>query len=176
MTIQMAALVCQFLQKTGFRPSRLQLVAIPDLGQSQVWGGSGGNRRLRVSIIGWMEFLCESGTERAVVDSAANLRQKIGPSPRPAQLLRFVHPAGHQKIACPFGDRSTNAQSDTVLLGVVDRPVALAGEITIQRVQSGPSFPWGHDGLSLAVLAPKMTHHRANPIDADLSVLGFAVP
>jgi hypothetical protein len=148
----------------------------PGFGTVASLGGSGGNRRLRVSIIGWMEFLSESGTERAVVDSAANLQQKIGSSPRPAQLLIFVHPAGHQKIACPFGDRSTNAQSNTVPLGVVDRPVALAGEITIRRVQSGPSFPWGHDGLSLAVFAPKMTHHRANPIDADLSVLGFAVP
>jgi hypothetical protein len=100
-----------------------------------------------VSIIGWVEFLSKSGTERAVVDSAANLEQEIGLSPQPAHLLRFVHPAAHQIIGRPFGDRGTDAQSGTVPLGVVDQPIALAGEITIQRMQDGqaredaPKYP-----------------------------------
>src|ERR1700730_923192 len=106
-------------------------------GVSQVWG-SGGNRRLWMYIIGWVEFLSEAGTECAVVHSAANLEQKIGPSPRPTHLLRLVHPAVHQKIGGPFGDRSTNSQSGPVPLGVVDQPIALAGEVAIQRVQGGP--------------------------------------
>src|SRR3954466_11442413 len=33
-----------------------------------------------------------------------------------------------------------------------------------------------HNGLSLPLFAPKMMHHRADTLDADLRVLGFAVP
>src|SRR5271167_4488108 len=44
-------------------------------------GCSGRDRRLRVPIVGWIESLSESGTERAVVDGATHLKQKIGPSP-----------------------------------------------------------------------------------------------
>jgi hypothetical protein len=57
-------------------------------------------------IIGRTEFLSEAGTECAVVHSAANLEQKIGPSPRPARLLRPVRPAVHQKIGDPSGNRT----------------------------------------------------------------------
>jgi hypothetical protein len=67
--------------------------------------GSGRDRRLRVFIVGWVEFLSEAGAERAIVDGAANLEQKIGPSAQPVHLLRFVHPAVHQKIGRPLGDR-----------------------------------------------------------------------
>jgi plasmid stabilization system protein ParE len=58
----------------------------PSAGPSQVWG-SGGNGRLRVCIIGGLESLSEAGTERPIVDGAANLEQEIGPSSRPAHLL-----------------------------------------------------------------------------------------
>ena len=47
-------------------------------GPSQHWGWSGRDRRLRVLIVGWMKSLSEAGAERAVVESAANLEQKIG--------------------------------------------------------------------------------------------------
>jgi hypothetical protein len=57
-------------------------------------------------IIGWVEFLSEAETECAVVHTAAKLEQKIGPSPRPAHLLRLFHPAVHQNIGGPSGDRT----------------------------------------------------------------------
>ena len=49
------------------------------LGLPQKWG-LGGNRRLRMWVVGGLESLSEAGTERAIVDGAANLEQKIGPS------------------------------------------------------------------------------------------------
>jgi hypothetical protein len=148
---------------------------IQTLGLPQKWG-SGGDRGWRMCIVGGLESLSESGTERAVVDRAANLEQEIGTSSRPSHLLRFVHPAVHQKIGRPLGDRGTHSQSGTVPLGVIDHPIALAGEISIQCVQRGPKFSRGRDGLSHTRLALKMMHHRADAIDADLGVLGLAVP
>ena len=64
---------------------------------------SGRNRCLRERIVDGLESLPEAGAERAIINSAANLKQKIRPSPRPAHLLRFVHPAVHQKIGGPAG-------------------------------------------------------------------------
>lgn len=93
--------------------------------------GSGGNRQLRKRIVSGLESLSEAGAKRAIVDRAANLQQEIGASSRPANLLGFVHSAVHQEVGCPFGNRRTDAQSGAVPLGVVDQPVALAGEITI---------------------------------------------
>ena len=146
------------------------------LGPPQVWG-SGGNRLwMRVCIVGWVESLSIAGTKRAIVDRAANLEQEIGSLSRPAHLLRFIHSAVHQEIGRPLGDRSPNPQPGTVAFGVIDHPVALAGEIAIQRVQSGPQLSRGCDRLSLALFALKMMHHRTNAIDADLRVLGFAIP
>ena len=72
---------------------------------------------------------------------AANLEQKIGPSSRQAHLLRLVHPAVHQKIGRSFGDRRAYPQSGgTVPFGIINHPVALAGEITIQCAQGGPQL------------------------------------
>jgi hypothetical protein len=53
--------------------------------------------------------LSEAGAERPIIDGAANLEQKARPSPRPAHLLRFVHPAVPQKIGGPFRDRGINS-------------------------------------------------------------------
>src|SRR6202048_3166214 len=144
-------------------------------GLPQKWGLCG-NRCLRTWVVGGAESLSEAGTERAIVDCATNLEQKISPSSRPAHLLRFVHPAIYHVIGHPFRDRGANSQSRTVPLGIIDHPIALAGEITIERVQRGPQLSRGRDGLSLTCLALKMMHHRANAIDADLGILGFAVP
>jgi hypothetical protein len=47
-------------------------------GPSQVWG-SGGNRALRVCIVGWVKFLSVAGTECTIVDRAANLEQESAP-------------------------------------------------------------------------------------------------
>jgi hypothetical protein len=106
-------------------------------GPSQVWG-SGGNRRLRVCIVSGVESLSEAGAERPIVDGAANLQQEIGPSARPTHLLGFVHPAVHQEVDRAFGDRGPDPQSGTVPLGIIDQLVALAAEITIQRMQGRP--------------------------------------
>src|SRR6202008_4570020 len=92
----------------------------------QEWG-SRSYRHWRGWVVGWVEFLSVAGTERAVVDGTANLQEEIGPAPRPAHLLRFVHPAVDQEIGRPFGDRGANPQAGTVALSVVDRPVPLAG-------------------------------------------------
>ena len=52
----------------------------------------------------------------------------VGPSPRPAHLLGFIHSPVHQEIGRPFGDRGADPQTGTVALGIIDHPVALAGE------------------------------------------------
>ena len=44
-------------------------------------GVSGGNRYLRERIIGRLESLSKAGAEGAIIDGAANLEQKIRPSP-----------------------------------------------------------------------------------------------
>src|ERR1700761_6794738 len=144
-------------------------------GLPQDWG-SGRDRDWRGWIVGELEFLSEAGTECAVVDGTANLQQEVGTAPRPAHLLRFVHPAVHQEIGRPFGDRGANPQAGTVALGVIDRPVALAGQIAVQRLQGDPQLSCGRDGLSLTSLAPKMMHDRTDPIDAGSRVLGLAIP
>src|SRR5271165_6316035 len=114
--------------------------AMSESGPSQDWGCSGRDRRLRELIVSRMEFLSEAGAERSIVDGAANLEQKIGAAPGPAHRLRFVHPAVHQEIGRPLGDRSANPQPGPMPFGIVDHPVALTGEIAIQRVQGGPQL------------------------------------
>ena len=147
-----------------------------DAGTAWRLGVSGRKGCLRERIVGGLESLSEAGAERAIIDGAANLKQKIRPSPRPAHLLRFVHPAVHQKIGRPFGDRGADPQSGTVPLGVVDQPVALSGEITIQCVQGGPQLSRRRNGPPLPLFPLKMMHHCADTTDADLSILGFAIP
>jgi len=39
-------------------------------------GVSGGNRRLRERIVGALKSLSEAGAERAIIDGAANLKQR----------------------------------------------------------------------------------------------------
>src|SRR3954447_11184098 len=89
-------------------------------------GKSGCNRRLRERIVGGLESLSEAGAGPAIADGAANLKQKISSSSRPAHRLRFIHPAVHQKVSRAFGDRTANPQSGTVPRGVIDQPIALA--------------------------------------------------
>jgi hypothetical protein len=49
-------------------------------GNRRKFGGSGGNRHLRVRIVSGLESLSEAEAERPIVDDAANLKQKIRPS------------------------------------------------------------------------------------------------
>jgi hypothetical protein len=90
----------------------------------------------RVSIISWAEFLSEAGADSTIVDGASDLEQKIGSSSRPAHLLRLAHPAVHQNIGP--SDRGANPQFGTVPFRVMNQPIALTGEISIQRAQAGP--------------------------------------
>jgi hypothetical protein len=71
------------------------------------------------------------------MDRATNLKEQVDATSRPSHLLIFVHPTIHQEIGRSFGDRGSNSQSGTVPLSVIDQPVALAGQITIRRVQGG---------------------------------------
>src|SRR5947209_7360966 len=97
------------------------LVVLSMGGEGTAWrlGVSGRNCCLRKWIVSRIESLPKAGTERAIVDSATNLQQQIGPSSRPTHLLRFVHPTVHQKIGRPFGDGGADPQSGPVPLGII---------------------------------------------------------
>ena len=133
-------------------------------------------RCLRERIVGRIKSLSEAGAERPVVDGAADLEQKISALSRPAHLLRFVHPAVHQEVGGAFGDRGADPQAGSVPFGIVDQPLALAGKIAIQRVQGSAQLSRRCDGLSPTLFVLKVVYHRADAIDADLGILGFAVP
>jgi hypothetical protein len=55
-----------------------------------------------------VEILPEAGAERAIIDSAANLKQEIGPSSRPTYLLGLIHPASRQEIGRPLRGRNAD--------------------------------------------------------------------
>jgi hypothetical protein len=76
-----------------------------------------------------MESLSEAGAESTIIDGASNLKQQLSAASRPSHVLTFVHPPVHQEVGRPFGDRGTNPQARAVTLGVIDQPVALAGQI-----------------------------------------------
>src|SRR3954469_22050460 len=87
---------------------QLQGLTADGLGLPHVWG-SGSGSQSRVGVVRWREPLSEGGTEGAVVDSAADLQQKIGTPSSPAHLLRLVHSAVHQEIGRSLGDGRPNA-------------------------------------------------------------------
>src|SRR5882757_2782974 len=91
-------------------------------------------------------------------------------------MLPFVHPPVYQKVGRPFGDRGADPQSGTMAFGVIDQPVALAGQITVNRMQRGPQFSGCRDGLSRTRLTLEMMHDRADTTDAFPGIGGFAVP
>ena len=101
---------------------------------------------------------------------------EIGTASRPSHVLTFVHPPLHQKVGCPFGDRGSDPQSGTMALGVIDQPVTLVGQVTVNRMQGGPQLSRCRDGLSRTRLIPEMMHDRVDAIDADPGIGGFAVP
>jgi hypothetical protein len=108
-------------------------------GLPQSWG-SCGDGHCRVRIVGWPGSLSEVRTEGAIIDSATNLKEQVGAASRPPHLLTFVHPAVHQEVGRPFGDRGPYSQPGSVPLGVIDQPVALANQIAIQRMQGDPQL------------------------------------
>src|SRR3982750_1578699 len=54
--------------------------------------------------------------------------------------------------------------------------VALPDEVAVQHLQRGPQLARGRDGSAAAGLATEVVHHRADAIDADLRILGLAIP
>ena len=76
-------------------------------------------------VVGGLEALPEADAERAVVDSAADLEQPVGATPRPAHLLRLVHPAVYQEVGRALGQRRPDPQPGPVPLAVVDQPLVL---------------------------------------------------
>src|SRR5208283_2996119 len=105
-----------------------------------------------------------------------NLEQKVRAASRPAHLLTFIHPAVHQEVGCPFGDRGPNSQPGTMPLGVIHQPGALAGQIAIQRPQGRPKLSRWRDGFPAVRLAPEIIHALTNTIDAFPRVLRFPIP
>ena len=77
---------CLLPDPTKIRLETWGIEPAPPTGLPQDWG-SGGYRHWRAGIIGWLEFLSEAGTERAIIDSATNLEQQVGAASRPAHLL-----------------------------------------------------------------------------------------
>src|SRR6185312_10317101 len=132
------------------------------------WGaGCGGDFGERV--VRGEEALPEAGAERAVVDGAADLEQPIGTAPRPAHLLRFVHATIDQKIGRALGQRRANPQPGPV-------PFALPDEVAVQHLQRSPQLARGRGGSAAAGLATEVVHYRTDAIDAELRILGLAVP
>src|SRR3954466_15739580 len=127
-------------------------------------------------VVRGKEALPKAGAKRAVVDGAADLEQPIGTASRPAHLLRFVHATVDEKVGRSLGQRCANPQPSPVPFAIVDQPIALPDEVAVQRPQRGPQLARGRDGSAAAGLATEVVHHRADAIDADLRILGLAVP
>src|SRR5215212_1923435 len=138
--------------------------------------GSGCSSDFGERVVRGEEALSEAGAERAVVDGAADLEQPIGTAPRPAHLLRFVHATIDEEVGRSLGQRRANPQPGPVPFAIVDQPIALPDEVAVQHLQCGPQLARGRDGSAAAGLATEVVHHRADAIDADLRILGLAVP
>src|SRR4051812_13439515 len=145
------------------------------MGLPQDWG-SGCDGRWRVLVVGGSEALPEAGTERAVVDGAAGPEQPVGAAPGPAHLLRLGHPPVHQEVGRALGQGRAEPPNRPVSLRIVDQPVALAGEVVVQRPQGGPQLARRCDGAPAVRLAPEVVHDGADAIEADPGVPGLAVP
>jgi hypothetical protein len=85
-------------------------------------------------------WLTTGRCERVIVDGTTNLQLKIGPAWRPSHLLRFIHSPVDETVRRRFGDCRSDTQSATVAFGIIDQPVILASEVTIQSLQGGPQL------------------------------------
>ena len=120
-----------------------------------------------------VEPLTEAGTKRPVVNCAADLQHQVGASPRPAHLLRLVHPAIDQEIRRAFRHRSPNAHAGAVSSGVVDKPGALATEIFVDLVKRIPQFSGCHASGSMTALTLVEMHDLADAIEGLLGILAL---
>ena len=123
-----------------------------------------------------LESVAQSGAERSIVDRAANLKQEIGTSSGPVHLLRFVHSPIDEKVCGSFCNRSSDTQTGTVSLGVIDEPTTLASEITVDVKQRVPQPARRRAPRLLAAFILVNIHDLADPIDAAPGILRLAVP
>ena len=110
------------------------------------------------------EPLTEAGTERPVVNCAADLQHQVGASPRPAHLLRFVHPAIDQEIRRALRHRSPDAHAGAVSSG------ALATEIFVDLVKRMPQFSGCRASASMTALTLVEMHDLADAIEGLLGI------
>src|SRR5690348_10965517 len=144
-------------------------------GASRLWGSC--SQSQAGGGIGFgLEQLAESGAELAVDDGAADLEQEIGAAARPAHLLLLVHAAVDQEVGGAFGDRRADPLTGTMLLGVVDQPGALAGEIAVDLVQRRPQPARRGAARATAALALEGRHEFADALEGDLGIAGLAMP
>ncbi len=87
-----------------------------------------------------LKSVAQSRAERSIVDRAANLKQEIGASSGPAHLLRLAHSPIDEKVCGSFCNRSSDTQTGTVSLGIVDEPTTLTSEITVDVKQCMPQL------------------------------------
>jgi hypothetical protein len=120
--------------------------------------------------------VAESGTERTVVNRAADLKEQVGPSPRPSHLLRLVHSPVDQEIRGPFGNRCPDTQARTVAFGVIHEPSSLAGEIVVDFVQCVPQLAGWHACCAVTAFTLEDVQDFADPLDREPGILGLAVP
>ena len=114
--------------------------------------------------------LTEAGTKRPVVNCAADLQHQVSASPRPAHLLRLVHPAIDQEIRRALSHRSPDAHAGAVSSGVVDQPGALATEISVDLVKRMPQFSGRHASVSMTALTLVEMHDLADAIEGLLGM------
>jgi hypothetical protein len=120
----------------------------------------------RLFFYGQPQFSPTSQSKPRVHPQSENRRKKY----------RFGARTPNLQAVPPLGERGANPQSGTVPLRVINHPVALTGEIAIQRAQRGPQLSRRRDGLSPTLLALKMMHQRVDPIDVDSGIRRFAIP
>ena len=89
------------------------------------------------------------------IDLTTNLQQQIGAFSRPSHLLGLVHAPVNQEVRRAVGDRSPDAQTGTIALGIVDQPRGLAAEIFIDGMQRVPQLARRYTLCAPAVLALK---------------------
>jgi hypothetical protein len=90
--------------------------------------------------------------------------------------MGLVHPTAHQEVGGSLGQCHANPQAGSTPLRVVDQPITLSGKIVVQRPQGRPQFSRGRYGPATVRLAPEMMHDGMDAIEADLCIVGLAVP
>src|ERR1700728_1676001 len=159
-------------------PSSEDIAAIVPFGAGSVQKlvGSRGEFDSYIGPADGFEPLTEAGTKRPVVNCAADLQHQVGASPRPAHLLRLVHPAIDQEIRRALRHRSPDAHASAVSRGIVDQPGALATEILVDLVKRMPQFSGCHTSGSMTALTLVEMHDLADAIESLLGIFGLAVP